>query len=127
MKWLHDLLKGATLTTALFIFEACYGPGVADRNYDMRTLEFDVVSSSTGKPIPNIKLLFKLYSPEDDWTTYGTTDSEGRISLHSDYDFENESSFLFVDPNSAYQSKDTSLVFPDSNKKIVIALNESKR
>ena len=25
MKWLHNLLKGASLTTALFIFQACYG------------------------------------------------------------------------------------------------------
>jgi len=28
MKWLHNLLKGLSLTAALFVFQACYGtPG----------------------------------------------------------------------------------------------------
>ncbi len=25
MKWLHNLLKGVSLTGALFVFQACYG------------------------------------------------------------------------------------------------------
>ena len=25
MKWLHNLLKGMSLTAALFVFQACYG------------------------------------------------------------------------------------------------------
>ena len=25
MKWLHNILKGASLTGALFVFQACYG------------------------------------------------------------------------------------------------------
>ena len=25
MKWLHNLLKGLSLTAALFVFQACYG------------------------------------------------------------------------------------------------------
>ncbi len=25
MKWLHNFLKGASLTGALFVFQACYG------------------------------------------------------------------------------------------------------
>lgn len=25
MKWIHNLLKGLSLTSALFIFQACYG------------------------------------------------------------------------------------------------------
>ena len=25
MKWLHNLLKGISLTAALFVFQACYG------------------------------------------------------------------------------------------------------
>lgn len=27
MKWLHHLLKGISLTAALFVFQACYGTG----------------------------------------------------------------------------------------------------
>ena len=32
MKWLHNLLKGMSLTAALFVFQACYGtpPGYPD-------------------------------------------------------------------------------------------------
>lgn len=32
MKWLHNLLKGLSLTAALFVFQACYGtpPGYPD-------------------------------------------------------------------------------------------------
>ena len=32
MKWLHNLLKGMSLTAALFVFQACYGtpPGSPD-------------------------------------------------------------------------------------------------
>ena len=26
MKWLHNLLKGVSLTACLFVFQACYGP-----------------------------------------------------------------------------------------------------
>ncbi len=31
-KWLHRALKGASLTTALFVFQACYGtpPGLPE-------------------------------------------------------------------------------------------------
>ena len=27
-KWIHRILKGASLTTALFVFQACYGTPV---------------------------------------------------------------------------------------------------
>lgn len=35
MKWLHNLLKGMSLTAALFVFQACYGtpPGYPE-DYD---------------------------------------------------------------------------------------------
>ena len=37
MKWLHNLLKGMSLTAALFVFQACYGtpPGYPDDFPDM--------------------------------------------------------------------------------------------
>ena len=36
MKWLHNLLKGLSLTAALFVFQACYGtpPGYPDEFED---------------------------------------------------------------------------------------------
>lgn len=29
-KWIHRILKGASLTTALFVFQACYGTPIPD-------------------------------------------------------------------------------------------------
>ena len=36
MKWLHNLLKGMSLTAALFVFQACYGtpPGYPEDDFD---------------------------------------------------------------------------------------------
>ena len=31
-KWIRRILKGASLTTALFVFQACYGTPVPDPN-----------------------------------------------------------------------------------------------
>ena len=34
MKWLRNLLKGLSLTTALFVFQACYGtPAAIQEDY----------------------------------------------------------------------------------------------
>lgn len=30
MKWIHNLLRGLSLTAALFVFEACYGTPPVD-------------------------------------------------------------------------------------------------
>ena len=37
MKWLHNLLKGMSLTAALFVFQACYGTpeGIENPDIDM--------------------------------------------------------------------------------------------
>lgn len=34
MKWLHNILKGASLTGALFVFQACYGMPVPPSDSD---------------------------------------------------------------------------------------------
>ena len=46
MKWLHNLLKGLSLTAALFVFQACYGtpPGYPD--------DFDVPMEEAAEPAP---------------------------------------------------------------------------
>ena len=41
MKWIHNLLKGMSLTAALFVFQACYGtpPGYPDDFFTEETVE----------------------------------------------------------------------------------------
>lgn len=45
MKWLHNLLKGMSLTACLFVFQACYGtpPGYPEDFFDPET---EVVSEA---------------------------------------------------------------------------------
>ena len=47
MKWLHNLLKGMSLTAALFVFQACYGtpPGYPDDAF-----EEEVVAAAVEEP-----------------------------------------------------------------------------
>ena len=35
-KWIRRILKGVSLTTALFVFQACYGTPVPDPNDQLR-------------------------------------------------------------------------------------------
>lgn len=40
MKWLRNILKGVSLTAALFVFQACYGaPQVPEEELDMAQVE----------------------------------------------------------------------------------------
>jgi len=42
-KWLHRALKGASLTTALFVFQACYGTPPGPYMEEMETTEVELV------------------------------------------------------------------------------------
>lgn len=44
MKWLHNLLKGMSLTACLFVFQACYGtpPGYPEDLFEEKKIEATV-------------------------------------------------------------------------------------
>ena len=46
MKWLHNLLKGLSLTAALFVFQACYGtpPGYPEDFFGEEKVEASAAS-----------------------------------------------------------------------------------
>lgn len=52
MKWLHNLLKGMSLTAALFVFQACYGtpPGYPE-DYDFEEERIEAVSEAPDTPV----------------------------------------------------------------------------
>lgn len=47
MKWLHNLLKGMSLTAALFVFQACYGtpPGYPEEFVEEEVIEAPVTEA----------------------------------------------------------------------------------
>ena len=107
MKWLHTLLKGATLSTALFIFQACYGMPQGLEEPGEARMKFTVISNLNGDPIEGVRILGSPTNPEH-FTELGTTGADGRCDVMIPY-FRNEMGpFLrFEDPSGNYAAKDT--------------------
>lgn len=63
MKWLHNLLKGMSLTACLFVFQACYGtpPGYPEDFFEPDTI---VVSADQDDPIVAPEELAEPETPE---------------------------------------------------------------
>ena len=111
MKWLHNLLKGASLTTALFIFQACYGvpqPALY-REEGLAPMSFSLVSRDTGEPLKGILIKGSGISP-DYYSDLGMTGEDGRCSVNIPYNRNMEGPFLrFEDPEGRMAAKDTTL------------------
>ena len=45
-KWIHHALKGASLTTALFVFQACYGTPPGPYMEEMETTDVELVEKA---------------------------------------------------------------------------------
>ena len=89
MKWLHNILKGASLTGALFVFQACYGIPQPALWEDGGTapMSFSLVSRATGLPLEGIGLVLAVEQlcdmPRTCINTYG--DSCGAVIIaHSE-------------------------------------------
>lgn len=75
--WARNLLKCTSLSTALFIFQACYGmpQGYADLQLDL-----EIVDGDTLEPISNAGIAMKEDSAAE-WTNAGNTDENGAALL----------------------------------------------
>jgi hypothetical protein len=112
MKWLHNLLKGFSLTGALFVFQACYGtpdaPLYEEGGY--APMSFSVVSHATGEPLKGIKVLSASSSRYYDKEEVGVTGEDGRCRVRLYYRRNFEGPFLsFEDPEVKFETKDTTL------------------
>ena len=109
MKWLRNILKGATLSTALFIFQACYGTPV---------------SRTTGQPLEGISILASEHgTPERE---IGVTDANGKCQVEIPYIRNVEGpSLRFSDPSGVYQPIDTTLA-DLRNRDILIELTAAE-
>jgi hypothetical protein len=111
-KILHNLLKGASLTTALFIFQACYGVPMPPLYEDggEAPMDFSLVSNETGEPLEGVLIKGKGDSRWGEYIELGCTDADGRCHVEIPYARNLEGPFLrFEDPEGKLAPKDTSL------------------
>lgn len=108
MNWFRNILKGVSLTAAMFVFQACYGTAHDDFAYS-DPIAFRVVSDD-GQPLPNVGIEVRPCEADSysdyDWEYFGTTDSMGQqCGRCRDLGMPNE--FRFIDKNFAYAIADT--------------------
>ena len=122
MKWIHNLLKGATLTSVLFIFQACYGTPEWLHDADVT---FKVVSAEDDKPIKDVEIFTRVHANENlDWNLCGYTDEEGKLGATIGYDDESKTQFRFQDKDGVFEIKDTVVV--DLSNTIVVKLRKAE-
>jgi len=126
MKIFRNLLKASTLTTALFIFQACYGtpqdPLYFDFGYAPMTF---VMESGDGSPLEGIQVRVK--SGEASFSDLGVTGADGRCKVDIPYMRNDvDSPYLrFEDPEGKFFYKDTTLA-DLREREIIIKLREAK-
>ena len=109
-KRLRNLLKGASLTGALFVFQACYGTYMAPLYEEggLAPMSFSLVSRSTGAPLEGIRILGGEYKGAQ--SELGVTGADGKCAVKIPYRRNMEGPFLyFEDPSGLHAVKDTSL------------------
>ena len=88
MKILHNLLKGASLTGALFVFQACYGMPQPDIYGEggLAPMSFSLVSRTTGEPLEGIQVKGgSMKRDMDGEDALGTTGADGRCRVEIPY------------------------------------------
>ena len=117
--WRRGIIGGLSFTSALFIFQACYG---MPQDFYPETLYSGLVKSKTsGQALGGIKVSIK------DTPLYEFTNEEGEFMLVSEV--VDQAILLFEDvdgeKNGTYASKDTVLSYPGDNVVLEIELEEN--
>jgi putative lipoprotein (rSAM/lipoprotein system) len=102
-KILRKIYGALSLTSALFIFQACYGTP-EDMGIDVQ-IQGSVKSAKTNQPIPGIKVSIGNH------LQYDTTDNTGKFNIYTTRDTIYKVKFEDIDSekNGAFLSKDTVL------------------
>lgn len=105
MGFFRNFLKGASLTTALFIFQACYGTPEWLHDVDV---SFRVVSAEDGKPIGDVGVYTRVYKSDNlDWNLCGYTNESGIANVMAGVMEGQSPEFRFESGDGAYAVKDT--------------------
>jgi hypothetical protein len=128
MKWLHNLLKGASLTTALFVFQACYGSpeSYLEREGGYAPMTFSVLSRTTGEPLEGIHVLGQQTNAGyHNYIDLGVTASDGTCKVNIPYVRNIQGPYVrFEDPAGAHEAKDT-VLFDLRERDIIVKLNDA--
>ena len=116
--WRKKILGGLSLTTALFIFQACYGTP-QDMGLDI-FFEGQVKSEKTNKPLKGIKVSV------EDKLQYQYTDESGKFSFYTETATSYKIKFEDIDSdqNGIFVEKDTLLTKIDKTIYLNIELEE---
>ena len=116
--WKRKLLGGLSLTSALFIFQACYGTP-QDFGLDV-FIEGQVKSKTTNTPIKGIKVSVA------DKMQYEFTNAEGKFSLYTETAASYKIKFEDIDSNQngSFFDRDTLLGNINNNVYLDIVLEE---
>lgn len=113
--FLKKLLGVASLSTLMFIFEACYG-APPDMGYDL-LVEGKVVSAQTGNPIKGISVSVKNSQ------SFQVTDSNGNFSFYTDSKDIDSITVEFKNNNN--QKKfDTTVAIKDDKVYLTVKIQE---
>ena len=116
--WVRNMLGGLSFTSALFVFQACYGTP-QDFNLDL-LIEGQVRSKTSGLPIKGIKVSVS------DHMQYDFTDEEGKFSFYTGWLENFTLQFRDIDSvqNGLYSNRDTVLTNIEGEAYIDVLLEE---
>ena len=104
-------MKGASLTSALFVFQACYGTpmnSLYEEGGDA-PMSFSIVSHDTGKPLEGVKIQASTIRDRG-FQEIGVSGADGTCDVQIPYRKNQIGPFLrFEDAEGKYFAKDTSL------------------
>ena len=127
MKWLHNLLRGASLSGALFVFQACYGMPQTPllEEHGTAPMTFTVLSGSTGYPLKGVHILGSDNNYGGNYySELGVTDIDGCCRVNIPYIRNAKGPWIrFKDPTGTFEQKDT-VLYDLRDREIQISLNQ---
>jgi putative lipoprotein (rSAM/lipoprotein system) len=116
--WKRKLLGGLSLTSALFIFQACYGTP-HDMGLDI-FIEGKVTSVKTSLPVKGIRVSV------EGKLQYEITDADGKFSLYTEAEdsYKIKCEDIDAEQNGSFYEKETLLTAIDKRVYLNIALQE---
>ena len=116
--WLRNIVRGLSFTSALFIFQCCYGTP-QDLNHDIM-VQGKVKSQSSGNPLAGIKVSVANN------TQYEHTDDDGFFAFYTEPRDTLTLNFEDLDDvqNGSYADKDTVLIETWENVYLEIEMEE---
>lgn len=113
-KFVRNIIGGLSFTSALFIFQACYGTP-QDMGADV-LIEGQVLSKSTGLPLSGIKVSV-AHSLQ-----FELTDADGKFSFYTELQDTIQLQFQDIDSTTKGLYTQTDTIITETNRKSYFAI-----